>query len=118
VVSQSSKSYLVPADEIRGVSWAEEERTVRNKLETEGSVSRTELYFLAHAEIMRSLSAWAEAERVPFVDGIGALDARRDVLVSWVHLSPEGNRLLAGAIADVVLGILCPPRVPESGGES
>lgn len=118
VVSQASKSYLVPADEIRGVSWAEEERMVRDKLAAEGSVSRTELYFLAHVEIMRSLSAWAETDRVPFVDGVGTLDARRDVLVSWVHLSPEGNRLLAGAIAEAVLGILCPPSVAGSGRES
>ena len=42
--------------------------------------------------------------RVEFVDGIAALNPHRDNLVSDVHLSPEGNRVLARALARAISG--------------
>jgi lysophospholipase L1-like esterase len=107
VVTQQAKSYLVDADEIAGVTYAEEEARVRAKLETEGRLRPTELWFLAHTGIVRRERAWAVEHGVPLVDGIAALDGHRDALVSWVHLTPEGNARLAAAIAPVVAERFC-----------
>ena len=52
---------------------------------------------------MESLKNWVSAENVPLVDIIGQLDNDRDVLVSWVHLSPEGNRMVAEAFSEEIL---------------
>jgi hypothetical protein len=41
------------------------------------------------------------------VDAIAALDAHREVLISFVHLSPEGNRLIAAAVAPAILARAC-----------
>jgi hypothetical protein len=44
---------------------------------------------------------------VPLVDVIAALDPRRDTLVSWVHVTPEGNRMIAEVFADTIAGGEC-----------
>ena len=51
--------------------------------------------------------AWADRNAVPFVDIIAALDRRRDVLVSWVHLNADGNRLVADALANEIAAHAC-----------
>lgn len=107
VVTQQAKSYLVGEDGIAGVTYDEEVARVRAKLEKEGRLRPTELWFLAHAGIVARERAWAKENGVPLVDGIAALDGRRDLLDSWVHLLPRGNGMLAAAIAPVVAARLC-----------
>jgi hypothetical protein len=46
---------------------------------------------------------------VPFADIVSALDRDRDVLVSWVHVTPRGNRLIAEAYAREILPRTCRP---------
>jgi hypothetical protein len=52
---------------------------------------------------MRDLEEWCETNAVPYVDAIAALDERRDCLVSWVHLNPEGNGIVAEALSQEIL---------------
>ena len=59
--------------------------------------------FLIHARLMSDLRTWAKTADVGFVDLIKVLDDDRDVLVSYVHLSPEGNRKIAAALASEIL---------------
>jgi hypothetical protein len=59
--------------------------------------------FLAHSFLVKDLEVWAKENNVPFVDAIAELDNDRDVMVSWVHLSPRGNRMLAEALAEKIL---------------
>ena len=40
---------------------------------------------------------------VPFVDVLRRLDDRRDHLLTWVHLTPGGNQVVAAALADTIL---------------
>ncbi len=92
-----------PITDVSRLSYAEEVELVRTKLDRDGKISYNELAFLTHAELQRDLRAWAEREGVPFVDVIGALDGHRSELVTYVHLSPAGNRLIAGALAQAIL---------------
>jgi hypothetical protein len=57
---------------------------------------------------------------VPFVDVVKALDQDRDVLVSWVHLSPRGNRMIADAFAEEIKQLVRRQVVgqPQSGVET
>jgi lysophospholipase L1-like esterase len=108
VANQQGTSLLVPRKELRGVTYAEEQQLVERKLALQGHVDTKELNFLTHRILMHDLAAWAAANGVPFVDIITALDRRRDVLVSWVHLTAEGNRLIAHELAEAIRPLLCP----------
>jgi hypothetical protein len=52
---------------------------------------------------MKDLATLAKSKQLPFVDVIARLDQDRDVMVSWVHFSPRGNRMVAEAFADEIL---------------
>jgi lysophospholipase L1-like esterase len=105
VVSQQSRSLGFPRKSMRGLTYEEEGERVERKLREQHHLTDHELYFLTHRILMHDLKAWALSHQIPFVDGIRALDQHRDVLVSWVHLNAEGNRLLADAIATEILAL-------------
>jgi len=105
--SQQAKSFLVPRETIRGVTYAEERRRIQAKLADEGVATEQELFFLAHAALMDALRNWARTDNVPFVDAIERLDGRRDLLYTYVHPNAQGNALLADAIADGILLRTC-----------
>ncbi len=56
---------------------------------------------------MERLAKWARKNKVVFVDGIRALGQDRSTLLSWVHLSPQGNGILAQALANAVYDNVC-----------
>jgi lysophospholipase L1-like esterase len=103
VASQQAKSRLVDREDIRGVTYGEEHQLVLARLARTGGITRRELYFLTHNVLMRDLENWCNANGVPFVDVIAAMDDRRDCLVSWVHLNREGNAIVAQALAHEIL---------------
>ena len=72
---------------------------MKDKLEQDGAITSKELSFLTHSVLTTDLEQWATANRVPFVDVQNVLDRDRDVIISWVHLSPRGNRMVADALA-------------------
>ncbi len=108
-VSQQAASMTIERTARKGITYAEERSSVRALLETGTErLRRQALSFIAHAQMMDALAAYARENDVAYVDGIGALDAERDVLLSWVHLSPHGNALLADALAREILARTCP----------
>jgi hypothetical protein len=56
---------------------------------------------------MKQLRQWAQENGHLFIDVIAAMDDRRDFLVSWVHLSPEGNRLVSRTFSDAIFEAAC-----------
>ena len=107
VVTQQVKSGLVAREKIASVTYAEEVHLVEQHLSREGMLEPSQLCMLTHDTLMHDLRHWAGEKSVPVVDGIAALDHDRDVLVSWVHLNPKGNHILAGAIANGILPLAC-----------
>jgi hypothetical protein len=103
VASQQACSLTVPRPEMRGMTYAREQELVAGRLQADGKVTPPEVWFLTHGDLMAAEREWVEEHRVPFADGIAALNLRRDHLYSWVHLAPQGNALLAGAVAPVVV---------------
>ncbi|MFQ5510413.1 MAG: SGNH/GDSL hydrolase family protein [Candidatus Krumholzibacteriia bacterium] len=122
VASQQAKSFLVDRKHIRGVTYGEESILVRQDLDRNKHITNRELYFLTHNVLMRDLEAWAAARGVPYADVIGAMDQRRDCLVSWVHLNPEGNRMVARAFATAIRRELkiasAPDSMPRTGSKT
>lgn len=108
VMTQQAQSKLLPRSKRRGVTYDDEQAMVWEKLDDTGTVKLDERSFLAHHLLMKALRSWAEQHQVPLVDILRVLDDRRDVLLSWVHLSPEGNRMIADALADEIINQLCP----------
>ncbi len=103
VATQQAKSMLLRDGEaLSGLTYAEEVEVVREKLAELGLISSRERDLLTHNQLMNDLRVWARENSVPLVDVIAALDAERDVLLSWVHLSPRGNRLIAEAFAETL----------------
>jgi lysophospholipase L1-like esterase len=109
VGKQQARSLLVPRERLRGVTYADELAQVQAKLAREGAVDKNERNFLLHARVIAAGERWARAHEVPFVDLVAALDRDRDVLVSWVHLNPRGNRMIAEAYAEQILRRTCRP---------
>lgn len=107
VANQQLKSLLINESEIRGISYQDEYRVVTNILAKSGDVHHRGASFLAHYEVMRRLERWASEAGVPFVDAIAAMNKRRDTLISPVHLSAEGNAILASAFAEMILQLTC-----------
>lgn len=109
VATQQASSQLLERAQMRGVTYDEEVAMVQKRID-DGAVdlSKLEITLLGHAELMRALRAWARSSQVPLVDVIAALDQHRDVLLSWVHLNPEGNRRVADAYSREILARTCP----------
>ena len=106
VATQQCKSYLLDRDAMRGITYQEEVELVEKKLKEHGSLGFRELCLLIHSELMGDLKTWAGQRGVHLVDLIGALDANRDELYTWVHLSPAGNMRVAAALAEEIREVL------------
>ena len=103
VANQQENSQSIDREMLKGITYQEEVEKVRAKLRRIRKVNPWELTFLAHSVLMKDLSAWAKVNQIPFVDVISRLDQDRDVMMSWVHLSPKGNRMVAEAFAEEII---------------
>ena len=108
MANQQAKSESIERAGLKGMSYLDEAQLIREKLEREGQVGNFEAAFLMHVRLMASFKTWAAANEVAFADIIEATDRDRDILLSWVHLSQAGNRLIARRFADVILERACP----------
>ncbi len=110
-VTQQSTSFVGSDRERRGgVTYEGESALLREELAQGGRVDIWGLALLAHGELTAELRSWAVQQGVNLVDFIEVLDGRRDQLTTWVHLSAEGNRLLAEALGERILSLACDGR--------
>lgn len=108
VVSQQAKSKMVPDEQMDRVSYWQEVDLIRRHVEAGNRVGLFGLQLLIHAEINRQLRQWVRANDIAFVDMIHEMDEAkmRHTLVSWVHLSAEGNRFIAAELSKAILSEL------------
>jgi lysophospholipase L1-like esterase len=104
VLKQQARSMSI--HDVKGVTYEQEVALIQQKLDRTNAITHQEMAFLTHRLLTDSLEAWAHAENVPFLDVMELLNHDRDVLLSWVHLSPRGNRMIADALATEVLSDL------------
>jgi lysophospholipase L1-like esterase len=83
--------------------YAEEVAAIRRGLEEEGSIWRDEASILLHVNLMEILDEVAVEHGIPVVDGRVHTDVHPEHLVSWVHLSEEGNESLARQLRDAIV---------------
>lgn len=107
IAGQQAKSTRIASQYIRGTTYREEVQLIEKRALEEPVLSKLEISFLAHARLNEQLREWTRKNGVDYVDTIAALDSRRDVLMSWVHLNAEGNRLIAEALAPSILENSC-----------
>ncbi|MDF0651088.1 MAG: hypothetical protein CV081_07665 [Nitrospira sp. LK265] len=98
-LKQQAKSYIVPDADMKGVTYAQEVQMVKDKLDRAGTITFYELVFLTHNILTTNLENWATSNSVPLVNIVKVLDQDRNVLLSLVHLAPQGNRMIADALA-------------------
>ena len=121
VVTQQVKSLLIPREDLRGVSYEDEVALVRSALvagevgpgssdlpvfsdmEAVSKIYDWARILLIHDRITAAQIEWASRTGIPVADARAILDERRDLLLSWVHLHPKANRMVAATIADVLL---------------
>ena len=65
---------------------------------------------MALDRLMQDLETWAREHELPFVDFRKILDEQRHLMVSWVHLGPEANAMMAEALAAEILPRACSER--------
>ena len=107
IAGQQAKSTRIASEFIRGTSYQDEVAIIQQRALEEPVLSKLEVSFLAHARLNDRLREWSRENDVTYVDTIAALDARRDVLMSWVHLNAEGNRMIADALVESILDATC-----------
>lgn len=108
VATQQAQSLIVKdREKLRGLSYEAEVDLVKQKLARDGSLTDRERSFYAHNLLMQDLRRWALANEVPLVDVIRILDAERDVLLNWVHLSRRGNQVIAASFAKEIANHAC-----------
>jgi lysophospholipase L1-like esterase len=126
VVTQQAKSLMVEDARMRGLRYRDEVALVSAELEAPARRADARLpsmlprppgapgnphqfqalmasIFLVHVHLMDALRVWAATNGVELVDAMALLDDRRDWLVSWVHLHPDANRVIADALAAQIL---------------
>lgn len=118
--SQQAKSGVVAREQLRGLSYEAEQSRLRAALAagTHGpeaeAIALSDMQelarvfdparvFLVHGYVMAGLRDWSQENDVPYVDVIAALDDRRDLLLSWVHLDAKANTIVAEALASAIL---------------
>ena len=106
VATQQAKSYIVPVESIKGVTYENEYQIVRQKAETD-RVGLWALRFARHHELMHALRSWAMDSGFELVELQAALDLDRDYLTSWVHLNKDGNAIIARILADKITEKYC-----------
>ena len=129
VATQQARSLMIDRAALRGVTYAEEQRIVRERLSRmatravgdtiafvgddferrrawfSGFIQAvTAASFVVHGGVMDAVRGWAAERHVELVDGIAVLDRHRDSVVTWVHLDGRGNKLLAKALAAQIAG--------------
>lgn len=104
-ITQQAKSLTIPPEEMRGLTYKDEHELLIRAMNTR-SLNRTEFSYMLHATLMDSLRHWAQRREVRVIEGISILDQNRDQLTSWVHLTSDGNRMLADALAESLLTII------------
>ena len=92
---------------LRGISFDTEVGEIQRRMEGNEHVNAFEYSLLIHHRLMADLRQWAKKRSVPFVDVIGALDQDRHYLLSWVHLHPDANRVVATKLAEPIMSRFC-----------
>jgi len=87
---------------VKDVTYQQEVERMEAKRSAGQDFKLKELTFLTQSRLMKRLREWVEEEEVPLVDVIRALDGRRHLMASYVHLTPEANQIVAEAFADAV----------------
>jgi hypothetical protein len=113
VVTQQARSLMVePPARLHGLRYEEEVRIVEQALqanEPDPRFNAMQLHlgamFDVHSHLMHAIREWSATHGVPLVDGIARLDRQRDLVLTWVHLAPPANKMLARAIAAEILRV-------------
>jgi hypothetical protein len=91
----------------QGVTLASEAADIRRRFEAGEEIHSFEYDLLVHERLMRDAQAWAAERNVTFADVIAALDQERHLLLSWVHLHPDANAVVAETLAAPLLHRFC-----------
>ena len=102
VATQQAQSMMFQREALKGMTYKDEVEHVRKKLDEKRQLSPREAGLVLHDQLMDAMRQWVEQTNTPLVDIIAALDQDRDVLLSWVHLSPRGNDMIAQHFAEEI----------------
>ena len=107
VATQLAKSDLYSDTEIAGISYASEVSEIYAQLDEQGAIPNGKRIILVHHHLMNALKAWALNNRIVTIDVVEELGTHRQELISWVHLSPTGNKLVANEFAASLAPLIC-----------
>jgi lysophospholipase L1-like esterase len=118
--AKTTSGWLPDESEVRellaGVTYEEEVARVREKQESGEVMSDNEVSLLIHNVLMQDLRTWTDRNDIELVDMIKVLNKHRDYLLTWVHLHPKANQMIADALAETILRQACPSYAASSSG--
>ena len=105
--TQQAQSVSLERSALADVRYAEEIAQVEARGARTEELRWEEIAFLAHDVLMEALVAFTTREQLPLAEARAAMDDDRSVLVSWVHLGPQGNQRVAESLAQEILPRWC-----------
>ena len=106
-------SYRANADR---PDYAQTVQMAQSRLSRGEAISGSEVTLLVHAALLDVLEEIALEKDVQLVDNVRLVDTHKDRLLTYVHLSEDGNDALASALAGTLMPMLA-KRYLLSGGE-
>lgn len=92
---------------LRGRTYAAEAAAIRDRIDQGEDVTSFEYSLMIHPRLMQRLAQWAADNEATFVDVMSALDQSRHLLLSWVHVHPDANKIMSAELAKPLLAKFC-----------
>jgi len=110
VVTQQARALVLDAAALHGVTYDAEARFMATEIAAieprfDGAQERLGAVLVVHARLMKATREWATRNAVTMVDGVGRLDAQRDLVGPGAHLAPAARKALAKALAAAIVGL-------------
>lgn len=102
VMTQQAQSEFFNEKYEGNITYQEEIQRIERRVE-KGGITKGELRLLHHNRLVKDVRQWAADHNVPLIDAHAALDPHRKYIWHWVHILPEGNRILAKEMAGRII---------------
>ncbi|MEC9375101.1 MAG: SGNH/GDSL hydrolase family protein [Pseudomonadota bacterium] len=106
VSNQQKRSDMFDREKFAGITMQDELKLIQSRASEGLPLTRKERHFYVQMILMQELKNWADDADLPFVDVIKAMDQERDNLLTHVHLSQRGNKIVAQKLSEAILANL------------
>lgn len=115
ILIRQAVSAMHQHEEFKNLTYEQEYQAIVRRLEKGEFLSVFDTRMIYHHRLMEELEAIGRTEGLEIVDNIALIDANREGLASWVHLTEAANGRLAALLARSIAPLVGAPPGPPPG---